>query len=97
MAQKFKEVAHLRTDLDKYGENYDRIFGKKQQAANVDAVHPSDEPPMENGEDERRRVKELARKVYSELASGQDTEGFPEPSSFIYGFTKGYQEARAGR
>jgi DNA repair ATPase RecN len=31
MAQKFKEVAHLRTDLDKYGEGYDRIFGNKEK------------------------------------------------------------------
>lgn len=30
MAQSFKETAHLKTDLNKYGENYDRIFGKKE-------------------------------------------------------------------
>ncbi len=29
MAQRFKETAHLKTDLKKYGDNYDRIFGKK--------------------------------------------------------------------
>lgn len=28
MAQAFKEVAHLKTDLKAYGENYDRIFNK---------------------------------------------------------------------
>ena len=26
MSQFFKETAHLKTDRDKYGENYDRIF-----------------------------------------------------------------------
>jgi hypothetical protein len=31
MAQSFKETAHLKTDRDKYGENYDRIFGKKEE------------------------------------------------------------------
>jgi len=28
MAREFKETAHLHTDLDKYGENYDHIFRK---------------------------------------------------------------------
>jgi hypothetical protein len=92
MAQKFKEVAHLRTDLDKYGEGYDRIFKKREQASNGAANHSSDESFSKESE-ERKRVKDLARKVYCDLQSGQDTEGFPEASSFIYGFVKGYQEA----
>lgn len=33
MAQSFKETAHLKTDLNKYAENYDRIFGKKEDRA----------------------------------------------------------------
>lgn len=96
MARSFKEVAHLRTDLEKYGDGYDRIF-KKQQAANGDANQPSDEPPTANKEDEIRRIKELAKSVYYEVDGGQDTEGFPESSSFIYGFTKGYQAAKDGK
>jgi len=38
-------------------------------------------------------IKEKARMKYQELASyGQDTEGFPESSSFIYGYFLGYKE-----
>ena len=93
MAQKFKEVAHLRTDMDKYGEGYDRIF-KKQQAANGFANHPSDEPPSaKNKDEEDKAIKELARRTYIDLGSGQDTEGFPESGSFIYGFYKGFKKA----
>lgn len=94
MAQKFKEVAHLRTDLDKYGANYDRIFGKKDSnEATTDIARESNIDERE----ERARIKELARNSYSELQSGQDTEGFPESSGFIYGFSKGYQAAKEGR
>ena len=92
MAQKFKETAHLHTDMEKYGEGYDRIFGKKDNKKDdADNTRGSD---RYEGEKEYLRVKELARKVYYELGSGQDTEGFPESSSFIYGFCKGYQAAR---
>lgn len=35
MAQNFKETAHLKTDLNKYGENYDRIFKKKEIEENL--------------------------------------------------------------
>lgn len=78
MARNFKEVAHLRTDLQKYGEEYDRIFSKEKQEKKVEEIN----------------IKEIARKAYHELGSGQDTEGFPEASSFIYGFCKGYEEAK---
>ena len=30
MAQEFKEVAAQRTDMKKYKDNYDKIFGKKE-------------------------------------------------------------------
>ena len=30
MAQTFKETAHLKTNLEKYAENYEHIFGKKE-------------------------------------------------------------------
>jgi hypothetical protein len=92
MAQSFKETAHLNTDPDKYGEGYDRIFGKKD-SKKVDAStnRESSEP------EEWQRIKELARKVYHDLGSGQDTEGFPEPSSFIYGFCQGYQASKEGK
>lgn len=43
-------------------------------------------------------IKEKARMKYQELASyGQDTEGFPESSSFIYGYFLGYKEGKSGR
>jgi len=31
MAREFKETAHLKTNLKKYGDNYDAIFGKKKK------------------------------------------------------------------
>lgn len=31
MAREFKETAFLKTDLNKYGDNYDHIFGAKNQ------------------------------------------------------------------
>lgn len=87
MAQTFKETAHLHTNVEKYNEGYERIFGKK------DAQKES-EQPVQN---EELQVKELARESYKELGSGQDTEGFPESSSYIYGFVKGYKAAKEGR
>lgn len=30
MAREIKEVASIRTDLKKYAENYEHIFGKKE-------------------------------------------------------------------
>lgn len=94
MAQKFKETAHLHTDMNKYGENYDRIFGKKTVSeASTDIVGESDNRERE----ESKRIKELAKSEYFNLGSSQDTEGFPEASSFIYGFTKGYQAAKEGK
>jgi hypothetical protein len=94
MAQKFKETAHLHTDMTKYGEGYDRIFGKKNSEETIaDTTGEGDKCEKE----ERARIKELARRVFSELGSGQDTEGFPDSSSFIYGFIKGYEEARGER
>lgn len=92
MAQKFKETAHLHTDMTKYGEGYDRIFGKKDNKKD-DADNAGESDRLQEDQ-EYLRVKELARKVYIELGSGQDTEGFPESSSFIYGFCKGHKAAR---
>lgn len=83
MAQKFKEVAHLRTDLDKYGDNYDRIFGGKETPKEDEFSH-----------EEIRKIKELARKCFQEIPYGQDTEGFPESTSFIFGFLEGYKKGR---
>ena len=31
MSQFFKETAHTKTDLSKYAENYERIFGEKKE------------------------------------------------------------------
>lgn len=31
MAQTFKETAHLKINLEKYGENYEHIFGNKKE------------------------------------------------------------------
>ncbi len=84
MGQNFKETAHLNIDLDKYNEGYERIYGKKKDSA-------------EKEQDEKTRIKELGKQSYHELASGQDTEGFPESSSYIYGFIKGYQASKEGK
>lgn len=93
MAQKFKEVAHLRTDLDKYSEGYDRIFGKK----NVEEPK-KEEVPAPNEDAEYQRVIKLARQTYKDLEwSGQESEGFPHSPSFIYGFMKGYDAAKEGK
>jgi hypothetical protein len=35
MAQAFKEVAHLRTNKQKFDEGYDRIFGKKEEKGEI--------------------------------------------------------------
>jgi hypothetical protein len=94
MARAFKEVAHLRTDLNKYGDGYDRIFKNKtdeQTSTNTDTESNYDE------KSERQRIKELARNVFRDLGAGQDTEGFPESSSFIYGFIEGYQASKDGK
>jgi hypothetical protein len=32
MAREFKEVAMLKTDLKKYQDNWERIFGKKEES-----------------------------------------------------------------
>lgn len=92
MAQKFKEVAHLRTDMEKYSEGYDRIFGKK----NVD--EPKKEEVVIDQDAEYQRVINIARQTYKDLEwSGQESEGFPHSPSFIYGFMKGYDAAKEGK
>jgi hypothetical protein len=95
MARSFKEVAHLRTDIDKYSENYDRIFGGKNvQLDETLATTKSDT----DKESEEARIKDLAREEFINsflLGTRQDTtEGIPESSSFICGFIKGYNAAR---
>jgi hypothetical protein len=92
MAQKFKETAHLHTDMEKYGEGYDRIFGKKNSS---EALANDDGKSSER--EEYMRIKELAKSAYFGLGSEQALEGFPESSSFIYGYCKGYQAAREGK
>lgn len=84
MAQTFKETAHLRVNQEKFNEGYERIYGKKDTNKDVE-------------QNEEAKVKELAKKCYYEVDGGQDTEGFPESSSFIYGFIEGYKAAKEGR
>lgn len=94
MAQKFKEVAHLRTNLEKYGENYDRIFGKKDSTENEpDSIRKSLEIEVE----ENFRIKNLARHSYRENSPETGSEGFPESSSYVFGFMEGYKAAREGK
>lgn len=100
MARNFKETAHLKTDLKKYGENYERIFGKKKlpehklDAGDYGSHGETKKTQADEKEMVYQGIKELARKAYRELPSGQDTEGFPESSSFIYGFIEGYKKAQ---
>jgi hypothetical protein len=83
------EVAHLRTDKEKYDQGWDRIFGQRSKSEEIviEAENPSHE--------EDQRIKELARRSYQSLDCGQDTEGFPESSSYVYGFMEGYKKALA--
>jgi hypothetical protein len=91
MAQKFKEVAHLRTDLNKYGEGYDRIFRKKEV---TEAKQMIDEM-VEKDREEMMKIKELARECYDELII--DIIGYeqnPDPWSYMIGFIDGHKKGR---
>lgn len=96
MAREFKETAHLKTDLEKYGDNYERIFRKEVSEHKFyvggDGLYCETETTQE--EITYQQIKELARRAYQELGVGQDTEGFPESSSFVYGFIEGYKKAK---
>lgn len=96
MAREFKETAHLKTDLEKYGDNYERIFRKEVSEHKFyvggDGLYCETETTQE--EITYQQIKEIARRAYQELSVGQDTEGFPESSSFIYGFIEGYKKAK---
>jgi t-SNARE complex subunit (syntaxin) len=88
MAQKFKEVAHLRTDLDKYGEGYDRIFGNKEKTT---LQQVEEENPEAVEKHYWKHVKDEARQAYSDQQT-QDTEGgVPCAVSFIAGYLAGYK------
>lgn len=57
MAQAFKEVAHLHTDLKAYGENYDHIFRKHPEACDcptcLDVLNQSNSqthPPLSDSD-----------------------------------------------
>jgi hypothetical protein len=94
MGRKFKETAHLHTNMEKYGEGYDRIFGKKDSTENEpNSIRKS----LEDEVEENFRIKNLARHSYRENAPETGSEGFPEASSFIYGFIQGYQASKEGR
>jgi hypothetical protein len=94
MAQKFKETAHLHTDMEKYGEGYDRIFGKKDSKENEPhSIRKSLEIEVE----ENFRIKNLARHSYRGNAPETGSEGFPESSSYVFGFMEGYKASKAGQ
>ncbi len=44
MAREFKEVAMLKTDMSKYGDNYDRIFKKSEIMPDISMCPNSDCP-----------------------------------------------------
>jgi hypothetical protein len=91
MGQNFKEVAHLRTDLDKYGEGHDRIFGKKEKTT---LQKVEEENPEEVERAYWKHIKDLARSAYRDQQT-QDTEGgVPCTVSFISGYLAGYREAK---
>lgn len=98
------EVAHVRSYGSKsYEDNWEHIFGKKDSVKNTDSANVSDpscsEAAMPVGPSSEATIslmakaKEFARKSFIDLESGQDTEGFPESASYIYGFMKGYEKA----
>lgn len=39
------------------------------------------------------KIKDMARKSYQDIPMDNGSEGFPESSSYIYGFMEGYQKA----
>jgi hypothetical protein len=39
MAREFKETAHTKTDMQKYGENYDHIFNKIEACGSCGGDH----------------------------------------------------------
>lgn len=60
MGQSFKETAHLKTDLKKYGDNYDKIFGKKKMEVNA---KPTYEELEEENRSLRATIKELRKSI----------------------------------
>ena len=85
------EVAHVRSYGSKsYEDNWEHIFGKKESVKNTESVEEVEKTLT------KKEIKELARASYIDLESGQDTEGFPESASYIYGFMKGFEEALKG-
>lgn len=95
MTKEFKETAHLKTDINKHGENYERDFRTKElhepkHYAGGDGLYcETEEKKLAVHE-----IKELARRTYQELHGEQGLEGFPESASFIFGYIKGYQKAQ---
>jgi hypothetical protein len=59
MARDFKETAHLNTDLQKYGDNYDRIFKKKSPEGEKMLKIPK-YPELSNS---REIIKELEQQL----------------------------------
>lgn len=99
MGQNFKEVAHLRTDMKKYGEEHDRIFGKKKKVEesnqmNDDILYEHQLQPASKPEDiSSVEIKDKARQSWQSLDMSTGCEGFPESSSYVYGYIDGYEQA----
>lgn len=90
MAQKFKEVAHLRTDLDKYAEGYDRIFGNKEKTT---LQKVEEENPEAVEKHYWKHVKDEARQAYRDQQTQDNEGGVPCVVSFIAGYLAGYKDA----
>lgn len=84
MAQKFKETAHLHTDMNKYSEGWDRIFNKKaleesNEEIDAESIH-------------EKIIKSKAMDAYRDQRS-QDTEGGckGEGECYVRGYIEGYK------
>lgn len=91
MARNFKEVAHLRTDLDKYSEGYERIFSKKEKTT---LEKFEEENPEIVEQAYLKHIKDLAIKAYSDQQTQDNEGGVPCGVSFIAGYLAGFREAK---
>ncbi len=57
----------------------------------IETVSPTDKIT------ENMRIKELAKNSWRDNSGEQGSEGFPESTSYIYGFMEGYKAAKEGK
>lgn len=81
----------IKKEINEKNINTEELYEPKHYAGGDGLYFKTDTTPKEKIT--LYEIKELARRTYQELHNEQGMEGFPESSSFIYGFIKGYKEA----